>query len=115
MQTENKHTLPGLKEKRYQQKKDIIRDLYRFETLSKPEICRLTNMTTPTISKIIDELIEEGWVLDQGQGASIGGKRPHIFALNPDAAYIMGIDLGREQLKIAIFSLRKSCKIAVLS
>ena len=86
MQTENKHTLPGLKEKRYQQKKDIIRDLYRFETLSKPEICRLTNMTTPTISKIIDELIEEGWVLDQGQGASIGGKRPHIFALNPDAS-----------------------------
>lgn len=107
MQIENKHTLPGLKEKRYQQKKDIIRDLYRFETLSKPEICRLTNMTTPTISKIIDELITEGWVVDQGQGASIGGKRPHIFSLNPDAAYIMGIDLGREQLKIAIFSLRK--------
>ncbi len=105
--TENKHTLPGLKEKRYQQKKDIIRDLYRFETLSKPEICRLTNMTTPTISKIIDELIKEGWVVDQGQGASIGGKRPHIFSLNPDAAYIIGIDLGREQLKIAIFSLRK--------
>ena len=26
--------------------------------LSKPEICRLTNMTTPTISKIIDELIQ---------------------------------------------------------
>ncbi len=107
MQTENKHTLPGLKEKRYHQKKSIIRDLYRFEILSKPEICRLTNMTTPTISKIIDELIEEGWVIDQGQGASIGGKRPHIFSLNPDAAYIMGVDLGREQLKIAIFSLRK--------
>ncbi|MDE6451154.1 MAG: ROK family protein, partial [Odoribacter sp.] len=56
---------------------------------------------------IIDELIEEGWVLDQGQGASIGGKRPHIFSLNPDAAYIMGVDMGREHLKIAIFNLRK--------
>lgn len=107
MQLENKTSLPGLKEKRYQQKKNIIGDLYRLEELSKPEICRLTNMTTPTISRIIDELIEEGWVVDQGQGPSIGGKRPHIFSLNPDAAYIMGVDIGRELLKIAIFNLRK--------
>lgn len=107
MQTESKTSLPGLKEKRYQQKKNIIGDLYRMGELSKPEICRLTNMTTPTISRIIEELIEEGWVVDQGQGASIGGKRPHIFSLNPDAAYIMGVDMGREHLKIAIFNLRK--------
>lgn len=107
MLSENKTSLPGLKEKRYQQKKNIIGDLYKIGELSKPEICRLTNMTTPTISRIIDELIEEGWVTDQGQGPSIGGKRPHIFSLNPDAAYILGIELGRELLKIAIFNLRK--------
>ena len=107
MQNVNRSSLPGLKEKRYQQKKNIIGDLYRMGKLSKPEICRLTNMTTPTISRIIEELIEEGWVVDLGQGASIGGKRPHIFSLNADAAYIMGVDIGREHLKIAIFNLRK--------
>lgn len=107
MQTMGKNSLPGLKEKRYQQKKDIIGFLYKMGELSKPEICRLTNMTTPTISRIIDELIEEGWVTDRGQGASIGGKRPHIFSLNPDATYIMGVDVGRIHLKIAIFNLRK--------
>lgn len=107
MQLPNKNSLPGLREKRYQQKKDIIGFLYKMGELSKPEICRLTNMTTPTISRIIDELIEEGWVTDRGQGMSIGGKRPHIFSLNPDAAYIMGVDAGREHLKIAIFNLRK--------
>ena len=102
-----KNSLPGLKEKRYQQKKDIISFLYKMGELSKPEICRLTNMTTPTISRMIEELIDEGWVTDQGQGASIGGKRPHIFSLNPDATYIMGVDVGRIHLKIAIFNLRK--------
>lgn len=107
MQPINKNSLPGLKEKRYQQKKDIIGYLYKIGELSKPEICRLTNMTTPTISRIIEELIGEGWVTDRGQGPSIGGKRPHIFSLNPDVAYIMGIDMGREHLKIAIFNLRK--------
>ena len=106
MQT-TKNSLPGLKEKRYQQKKDIIGFLYKMGELSKPEICRLTNMTTPTISRMIEELIEEGWVTDQGQGASIGGKRPHIFSLNPDVTYIMGVDVGRIHLKVAIFNLRK--------
>lgn len=107
MQQINKNSLPGLKEKRYQQKKAIIGFLYKMGELSKPEICRMTNMTTPTISRIIDELIEEGWVTDRGPGQSIGGKRPHIFSLNENAAYIMGVDLGREHLKIAIFNLQK--------
>ena len=75
-----KNSLPGLKEKRYQQKKDIISFLYKMGELSKPEICRLTNMTTPTISRMIEELIDEGWVTDQGQGASIGGK-DRIYSL----------------------------------
>lgn len=107
MAIKNKTTLPGLKEKRHQQKKYIIRDLYQKGELSKPEICRLTNMTIPTISKIINELIEEGWVIDQGYGISIGGKPPHIFSLNPNVAYILGVDVGREQLKIAIFNLHR--------
>lgn len=115
MRTDNKTSLPGLKQKRYQQKKNIIGDLYRMGKLSKPEICRLTNMTTPTISKIIGELIKEGWVIDLGQGPSIGGKPPHIFALNPDAAYIMGVDIGREHIKVAIFNLQKEIIGSILT
>ena len=38
--TINKGSLPGLKEKRYLQKKAIIGFLYRMGELSKPEICR---------------------------------------------------------------------------
>ena len=74
--------------------------------LSKPEICRLTNVTTPTVSRMIEELIDEGWVIDRGCGNSIGGKRPHVFSLNPDAAYILGVDIGREYLRVAIFNLK---------
>ena len=104
--TINKGSLPGLKEKRYLQKKAIIGFLYRMGELSKPEICRLTNVTTPTVSRMIEELIDEGWVIDRGCGNSIGGKRPHVFSLNPDAAYILGVDIGREYLRVAIFNLK---------
>lgn len=104
--TINKGFLPGLKEKRYSQKKTVIGYLYRMGELSKPEICRLTNLTTPTVSRMLEELIDEGWVIDRGPGNSIGGKRPHVFSLNPDAAYILGVDVGREYLRVAIFNLK---------
>ena len=104
--TINKGSLPGLKEKRYLQKKAIIGFLYKMGELSKPEICRLTNVTTPTVSRMIEELMGEGWVIDRGCGNSIGGKRPHVFSLNPDAAYILGVDIGRKYLRVAIFNLK---------
>lgn len=103
--TTNRRTLPGFREKRYVQKRTIIQFLYRKGELSKPYICQLTNMTTPTISRMMDELIEEGWVIDRGCGDSIGGKRPHVFALNPDAAYILSVEIGRKNLRIAVFNL----------
>lgn len=99
-------TLPGLKEKRYMQKRDIVSFLYRVGDLSKPEMCRLTNMTMPTIGRMLGELMEEGWVIDLGCGMSGGGKRPHIFSLNRNAAFVLGIDIGREYLKIAVFNLK---------
>ncbi|MDR2129769.1 MAG: ROK family transcriptional regulator [Odoribacteraceae bacterium] len=103
----SKNALPGLKEKRLQQKKDILTFFYKQGKLSKPEICRMTNMTAPTINRIIGELIETRWVIDRGEGVSVGGKRPHLFSLNPDAAYVLGIDIGRIYLKIAVFNLHK--------
>lgn len=98
--------MPGLKEKRYMQKRDIVSFLYRVGDLSKPEMCRLTNMTMPTIGRMLEELMEEGWVIDLGCGMSGGGKRPHIFSLNKDAAFVLGIDIGREYLKVAVFNLK---------
>ncbi|MDR0765779.1 MAG: ROK family transcriptional regulator [Odoribacteraceae bacterium] len=102
-----KSTLPGLKEKRAQQKKDILAFFYKRGQLSKPEICRMTNMTAPTINRLIKELIEKRWVINDGQGFSVGGKRPHLFSLNPDAAHVLGVDIGRMQLKIALFNLHR--------
>ena len=102
----SKAILPGLKEKRFLQKRDIAGHLYRRGDLSKPEICRLTNMTSPTIARLLDELILEGWVRDLGQGTSIGGKRPRVFSINEQAALVLGVDIGREQTRIAVFDLK---------
>ena len=86
-------------------KKRIIQLLYLEGNKSIPDIGRATGMSIPTITRTIAELIEEGFVLDNGIGASIGGRRPNLYLLNDEARYVLAIDMGRFSLRLAVLNL----------
>ncbi|MDP4290364.1 MAG: ROK family transcriptional regulator [Bacteroidota bacterium] len=93
--------------KKFILKKRIIQLLYIEGNKSIPDIGRATGMSIPTITRTITELIEEGLVLDNGIGASIGGRRPNLYLLNAEARYVLGIDMGRFSTHIAILNLNR--------
>jgi len=93
--------------KKFVLKKRIIQLLYLEGNKSIPDIGRVTGMSIPTITRTITELIDEGLVLDNGIGASIGGRRPNLFMLNAEARYVLGIDMGRFSTHIAILNLNR--------
>ena len=93
--------------KKYILKKRIIQLLYLEGNKSIPDIGRATGMSIPTITRTITELIEEGLVLDNGIGASIGGRKPNLYLLNAEARYVLGIDMGRFSTHIAILNLNR--------
>ncbi|MFP4469871.1 MAG: ROK family transcriptional regulator [Bacteroidales bacterium] len=96
----------SLSVKKYLQKKSILNFLYQKKSLSNPEICRLTNMSSPSIQKLLRELIAEGLVCEDGIGHSIGGRRPVLFGLETGARYVIGITIGQETTDMAVFNLR---------
>ena len=63
----------------------IIKCLYFDKSLSCAELSEILDKSTPSISKTINELIEEGFVIEQGYAPSSGGRRPLMYALNPQA------------------------------
>lgn len=87
------------------QKNAIIEYLYRLGPTSNPEIARLTKMSSPTITKLLQELIDLGIVMDMGIGESIGGRKPNLYGINPNARYIIGVDVDCRMVKIGIFNL----------
>lgn len=93
--------------KKYILKKRIIQLLYLEGNKSIPDIGRATGMSIPTITRTINELIDEGLILDNGIGASIGGRRPNLYMLNAEARYVLGIDMGRFSTHIAILNLNR--------
>ncbi len=101
----NSNGLSNIEHKKIFQKNAIIEYLYKQGPTSNPDIARYTKMSSPTITKLIQELIDYGIVIDMGIGASIGGRKPNLFGINPNARYIVGVDIDCRMVKLGIFNL----------
>ncbi len=101
----NSNGLSNIEHKKIFQKNAIIEYLYEQGPTSNPDIARYTKMSSPTITKLIQELINLGIVIDMGIGESIGGRKPNLFGINPNARYIIGIDIDCRMVKLGIFNL----------
>src|SRR6187402_1419780 len=64
--------------------------------LSRADLARSSGLQPSTISAIIDELIEEGWVTEGAGGHAPRGRRPRLLHLNAERAGIIGVDLRPE-------------------
>lgn len=78
------------------------------------ELCSEFNTSTPTMTKIIGELMSEGYVLDFGKVETGGGRRPNIYGLDPKSAYFLGIEVRQYKVNLALFDIKENlCKLAV--
>ena len=58
--------------------------------------------SVPTATKLIGELMDEGFMIDMGKSGTSGGRRPSIYGLNPEAGYFIGVDLRNSHASVAI-------------
>jgi N-acetylglucosamine repressor len=84
----------------------ILRTIYEQEELSRADIARLTQLTRPTVSSIVNELIAENLVVETGMGPSAGGKRPTLLAIDFDAHQIITADISSQAFRGALVNLR---------
>ncbi|MBO4340956.1 MAG: ROK family transcriptional regulator [Bacteroidales bacterium] len=58
--------------------------------------------SVPTVTKLIGELMDEGFMIDLGKSGTSGGRRPSIYGLNPEAGYFIGVELRNSHACIAV-------------
>ncbi|WP_438448596.1 ROK family transcriptional regulator [Gorillibacterium sp. sgz5001074] len=73
--------------------------------ISRAEISKLTGLNPATVSSNVGSLIENGLVRETGIGASSGGRKPMMIELNPDAYYVIGVDMGTTDVSTGITDL----------
>ena len=83
----------------------IIKCLYFDKAMSCAELSELFDKSIPSIAKAVNELIEEGFVIEQGYAPSSGGRRPLMYAINASAMYILAIAMDQLATRIQLVDL----------
>jgi N-acetylglucosamine repressor len=102
---------PTMKKATQQQTKEHNRSLvlsliFKYRSISRSEIARITHLTRTTVSDIVSTLLDEGLVSEIGIGESQGGKSPILLSLVDNSRYLVGLDLAQSEFRGAIINLR---------
>jgi predicted NBD/HSP70 family sugar kinase len=71
------------------------------------------SVSVPTVTKLVAELISDGYLTEKGKVGTSGGRRPNTFGLNPDAGYFVGVDVARQHIHIAIADFTGNLKFFI--
>src|SRR5579872_480978 len=88
-----------------QLKNMIIKRLYFDKALSCADLSALFDKSIPSIAKAINELMAEGFVVEQGYAPSSGGRRPLLYSVKPDAMYIVAVAMDQLTTRIQLLDL----------
>ncbi len=70
------------------------------------ELGKEMDLSVPTVTKLVSELIDEGYVIDFGKVETAGGRRPNIYGLNPDSGCFLGVDVKRFRVNLALINFK---------
>lgn len=95
-------------------KKRILQCIKENSPISRAEIAEKLTISKPTVSLLVDELLEDNWVLEQGVGESTihGGRRPIQLTFNEKVGYVIGTDIGGTKVKTVISDLNGNILIS---
>lgn len=88
--------------KNAQIKRQILKLCIKNGSYSIADFSKELSISVPTITKLITELIDDGFLEDLGKIGTNGGRRPSIYGLNPHAGYFIGIEVARHHFHITI-------------
>ncbi len=70
------------------------------------ELSKELNASIPTVTRLIGELIDDGFIEDLGKTGTSGGRRPSIYGLSQSAGYFVGADIRRHHVSIAVTNFK---------
>lgn len=87
-------------------KKGILVHLADNSGVTIAELAKELNVSVPTVTKLLADLKEEGYLEDNGKIETAGGRRPNVFGLASDVCYTVGVDVRRKRMEIVLMDFQ---------
>jgi predicted NBD/HSP70 family sugar kinase len=82
----------------------VLNFIRTAEVASRAAIAEATGLAKPTVSLIVDELLQVGLVREIGRGPSgtVGGRPPILLAFNSRSSYLAGVHVGVRRTTVVV-------------
>jgi len=81
---------------------DVVR---RSGSIARTDIARVTGLSNPAVSQLVRELLQMGFLKEDGFDVSRGGRRPILLRISPEALFTVGVDIGAAKLRVVVADL----------
>lgn len=89
-------------------KRSIAKHLYFAGELSCAELSMSLGKSLPLVTRLVNELISEGAVVEKGYALSTGGRRPLMYSLKPDLRYVVAVAMDQFITRIVLLDMRNN-------
>src|SRR5437763_9709544 len=83
----------------------LLERLRRDGPLSRADLARRSGLSKPTVSQALADLDAAGLVRVVGPAAPSRGRTATLYEPDPSAGYVVGIDIGRAWIRVAVADL----------
>ena len=83
----------------------VLQLIRASDLISRAEIVKQTKLSAPTVTRIVDSLIDAGLVIMTGEGDSTGGRPPILLKFDGTDNFVIGVDLGSTSIRVALSDL----------
>lgn len=87
-------------------RKKILSCINNYGKMPRVKICKKTGLSKPTVTRLIDGLIKEGFLVEKDYIESKKGRHPINIDINESAGYCFGINLSKNTLGAALVDLK---------
>lgn len=79
-------------------------------TVAKADLLAYTSLTSSTLTRMLEEMIEEDLIEAADLGPSRGGRRPILYQINANYGYIFGLEVSRIHSSLGLFDMQLNPK-----
>ncbi len=79
----------------------ILETIFRDGPITRPEIAERTNISKPTVSAVVERLVQAQLVHSAGERPGRRGRTPLAFTVNSAAGFVVGVDIGSTRLRVS--------------
>lgn len=80
----------------------VLRLIHTQSPISRAQLAAVTGLNKSTVSSLVDDLLDRNLIHETGSNSGGAGRPATLLEINPQAGYIVGVELGVDFVSVAV-------------